>query len=230
MKKKRLRAGIYLITHPAYKKHGGLLACFADLLQPGVGAVQYREKSKPWQKRRQEARALRGLCQRHGIPFIVNDSVALAKAVMADGVHLGQQDTAVPEARQALGKEALIGVSCHNSLALAQRAAAEGADYLSFGSLFPSASKPQAAQIRIEQAAYYCQQLKIAVVVIGGIGLANLPLALRSQADLLAIAGDIARAKVPRLQLARCLKRMQAKQSSEFSYTMTEELKGRINR
>lgn len=202
----RLKAGIYLITDRGYKKHGPLRTCFAELLQAGVSALQYRDQSNNRRQRWWEAVALRDLCYQAGVPFIVNNDLDLAQAIDADGVHLGQQDVPIPVARKKLARRALIGVSCHNSLRWAQQAELQGADYVSFGALFRSPTKPRATRVTIAQVARYRRQLNKPVLVIGGIGLANLQQAIRSQADLIAIISDIAQAKNPRVQLMRCLR------------------------
>ena len=207
----RIKPGIYLITDPRYKRHGSLRACFADMLQIGVSALQYRDQSEDHRRRRQEAGALRDLCGRAGIPFIVNNDLELAKTLAADGIHLGQHDATVASARRALGGEALIGVSCHHSLDLARQAEKEGADYLSFGALFRSPTKPQASRVTAKQVAAHRRRLNVPVAVIGGISLSNLHEALRSQADMIAIISDLAEAANPGRQLARALSLMRAR-------------------
>jgi thiamine-phosphate pyrophosphorylase len=148
-------------------------------------ALQYRNKSAGEAVRLQQARRLAALARASGVPFIVNDDVRLAIAVDADGVHLGRDDGDLGGARAALrGK--LLGVSCYDSIAAARRAVAAGADYVAFGSVFPSATKPDAvrASLRLFEEA---KVLAVPLVAIGGITPQNAGEVLRAGADALAV-------------------------------------------
>jgi thiamine-phosphate pyrophosphorylase len=148
-------------------------------------ALQYRNKSAGEAVRLQQARRLAALARASGVPFIVNDDVRLAIAVDADGVHLGRDDGDLGGARAALrGK--LLGVSCYDSIAAARRAVAAGADYVAFGSVFPSATKPDAvrAPLRLFEEA---KVLAVPLVAIGGITPQNAGEVLRAGADALAV-------------------------------------------
>jgi len=148
-------------------------------------ALQYRNKSAGDAIRLEQARSLAALARSSGVPFIVNDDVRLAIAVGADGVHLGRDDGDIDAARAALrGK--LLGVSCYDSIAAARRAVAAGADYVAFGSVFPSATKPGAvrAPLRLFEEA---KAFGIPLVAIGGITPQNALEALRAGADALAV-------------------------------------------
>ena len=148
-------------------------------------ALQYRNKSAGDAIRLEQARSLASLARLNGVPFIVNDDVRLAIAVGADGVHLGRDDGDIDAARAALpGK--LLGVSCYDSLAAARSAVAAGADYIAFGSIFPSATKPGAvrAPLRLFEQA---KVLNVPLVAIGGITPQNALEALRAGADALAV-------------------------------------------
>ena len=123
----------------------------------------------------QEARELKALCHRYGVPFLVNDRPDLAQAVGADGVHVGQEDTGLTEARNLLGPNALLGGSAHTvEEALAAQAA--GADYLGCGAVFGSGTKHNVSQMPLETLTAICQAVDIPVVAIGGVSLDNLPL------------------------------------------------------
>lgn len=132
------RAGLYAITDGPRED---LRAAVAAALEGGAALVQYRDKTRDAARRLREARALVELCGSFGAPLIVNDDVELARAAGASGVHLGEDDPGIAEARSVLGAAAIIGVSCYDSLERARDAAAAGADYLAFGAFFPTVSK-----------------------------------------------------------------------------------------
>lgn len=127
------------------------------------------------------------LCLNYHVPFIINDDLALAKTLGADGVHLGAEDAAAAYARQALGPRAIIGVSCYNSLERALQAQREGADYVAFGRFFPSRSKPDAVQAGIELLREARKKLHLPIAAIGGITLQNAAQLLEAGADMLAV-------------------------------------------
>ncbi|OQX15182.1 MAG: thiamine-phosphate diphosphorylase [Thiothrix lacustris] len=181
--------GLYVITDGS--TGDVLLSKVAQALQGGAAIVQYRDKTTDSVRREQEATALRSLCQQHHARFIINDDVALAKAVQADGVHVGRDDFAVNAAREALGNTAIIGVSCYNQLELALSAAKQGADYIAFGSFFPSPTKPNAPRATLELLRQARQQLTLPICAIGGITLDNAPALLANGADMLAVITDV---------------------------------------
>ena len=141
--------GVYAIT-PDANDFATTLSMTARLIQAGVGVVQYRNKHSSTPARRRQAAQLRDLCRETQTFLLINDDVDLALAVEADGVHLGQQDTPVAQARDRLGDEAIVGVTCHNSPELAQTAALAGASYVAFGRFFSSSTKPDAGLADIE--------------------------------------------------------------------------------
>lgn len=135
--------GLYAITDSVLLQ-GRLLTAVTAAVAGGAGIVQYRDKSSDHVRRLQEACALRRICHEHGALLLINDDVELALQSGADGVHLGQSDTALAQARQRLGNAAVIGITCHDQPELAISAIAGGADYVAFGAMFTSATKPQA--------------------------------------------------------------------------------------
>ncbi|HEY5718860.1 MAG TPA: thiamine phosphate synthase, partial [Gammaproteobacteria bacterium] len=140
--------GLYAITDG---RHGDALLDPVDaVLRGGAVLVQYRDKSGDRPRRRAEATALLALCRRHRARLLINDDVELAAAVGADGVHLGRDDGSLAAARERLGPGALIGVSCYADPARARDAARAGADYLAFGSVHPSPTKPHAVRAPLE--------------------------------------------------------------------------------
>jgi thiamine-phosphate pyrophosphorylase len=181
--------GLYVITDGS--TGDTLLHKVEQALRGGVAIVQYRDKTTDQARREQEAAALRSLCQQHHAQFIINDDVALAKAVQADGVHVGRDDAVVSAAREVLGNTAIIGVSCYNQLQLALHAAEQGADYIAFGSFFPSSTKPNAPHATLELLCQARQQLALPICAIGGITLENAPNLLVNGADMLAVIADV---------------------------------------
>lgn len=189
--------GLYAIT-PETADTGHLLAQVEAALAGGVAAVQYRDKSGDVARRHEQASELVMLCRQFGVPLIVNDDLRLADLCDADGVHLGRDDGSVREARIILGKGKLIGASCYQDLALAQAAQAAGADYVAFGSFFPSPTKPAAARADVALLYEAARALRLPIVAIGGIAPANAPLLLDAGADSLAVLSALFDATDPR--------------------------------
>jgi thiamine-phosphate pyrophosphorylase len=135
------RGGLYAVTDGP---RDDLPDIVAAVLAGGASLLQYRDKTADDARRGAEARALQALCARSGVPLLINDDVALAAAVGAAGVHLGEDDAGIAAARAMLGPQAIIGVSCYDDIGRARALAAAGADYLAFGAFFASPSKPGA--------------------------------------------------------------------------------------
>ncbi len=183
----RLR-GLYAIT-PDISDRSELLGRVYSALDGGLAALQYRCKSlTPWH-RLGEAKMIAALCRTRGVPFIVNDDLEFAIAAGADGVHLGRDDGDLAAARSKLGRK-LLGASCYDSLDAARAAVAAGADYVAFGSVFASPTKPSA--VRAPHALFgEAKALGVPLVAIGGITLENAPLLLAAGADGLAVISDL---------------------------------------
>lgn len=167
------------------------LSMAEQALAGGARLLQYRDKSGDRHKREQQAWALQQLCRQYQARFIVNDDMALAQQVDADGVHLGEQDAALDSARQQLGEDKIIGVSCYNHLDLAQAAARGGADYIAFGSFFPSPTKPRAVSASIDLVHGMKASSSVPVCCIGGITTDNAAPLVQAGADMLAVISDI---------------------------------------
>jgi len=148
MPKPRLQRGLYLIT-PDGREPARVHEHVAPLL-PHAACLQLRCKSMDGDALRETASLLRADCRAAGVPFIVNDDPRLAAEIGADGVHLGEHDPFIAEARALLGEDAIIGASCYDDLQRARIAAAEGADYLAFGAFFPSPTKPNARRASLD--------------------------------------------------------------------------------
>lgn len=170
--------GVYAIT-PNWDDTAVLLAAVRAALEGGIRLLQYRHKTASAFLRTTQAQALQLLCAEYSIPLIINDDIALAKQLDADGVHLGRDDGDLALARTWSAKK-IIGVSCYGDLLRAQAAAQAGASYVAFGACFPSASKPQAPLVSADTVRTACATLAIPVVAIGGIQASNAPV-LRAQ-------------------------------------------------
>ena len=156
-----------------------------------VAAFQFRVKGIDQHEAARLAEPLRAICAARDVAFIVNDSISLAKRVGADGVHLGQDDGTVEEARKALGRDAQIGVTCHNSRHLAMEAGEAGADYVAFGAFFPTATKEVKHTAGLELLEWWQALFEIPCVAIGGITPANCGSLARAGADFIAVCGAV---------------------------------------
>lgn len=149
--------------------------------------MQYRDKTHDAERRLSEARALKMLCTTSAATFIVNDDLMLAQASRADGVHLGRDDRSVADARALLGPDAVVGVSCYDDIERAHFAADAGADYLAFGSFFPSPTKPAAPRATVELLTEAVGAFGLPVCAIGGVTPENGGVLVAAGADMLAV-------------------------------------------
>ncbi|MEO6387811.1 MAG: thiamine phosphate synthase [Croceibacterium sp.] len=156
-----------------------------------VAAFQFRVKGIDQHEAARLAGPLQEVCTARDVAFIVNDSVSLAKRLLADGVHLGQGDGDVREAREQLGREAQIGVTCHDSRHLAIEAGENGADYVAFGAFFPSTTKASEHQPEPEMLEWWQGLMEIPCVAIGGITPANCRELVEAGADFLAVSAAV---------------------------------------
>lgn len=179
--------GLYAITDDKLIPEEGLVEAVALAIAGGARMVQYRSKHPDRDRRLWEAQDLVTLCRPLGVPLIINDDVAIAKQVGAAGVHLGKEDGTIETAREALGPEAIIGVSCYNRLELALEAQQAGADYVAFGSFFPSTVKPGAVRADPDLLREAKARLSVPVVAIGGITAENGANLVAAGADMLAV-------------------------------------------
>ncbi|WP_236237777.1 thiamine phosphate synthase [Pseudomonas faucium] len=177
--------GLYAITDSQLLA-GRFLSHVEAALEGGVCLLQYRDKSDDAARRLREAEALMKLCERYGTELIINDDAELA-ARLGVGVHLGQTDGPLTPARALLGRQAIIGSTCHAQLDLAQQAASEGASYVAFGRFFNSVTKPGAPAANVELLEQARAQVRLPIAVIGGITLDNAAPLVAHGADLLAV-------------------------------------------
>lgn len=181
--------GLYAITQPENKTIDQVVREVEAALKGGAVVVQYRDKN-PIDAMSLACQLLK-LCHAYQVPLLINDSVELALAVGADGVHLGKDDGEITEARKRLGSKAIIGVSCYNDLAKALAAVELGATYVAFGRFFASGSKPLASPADIDTLRQAKRQIKVPIVAIGGILPENGGQLLAAGADLLAVIGGL---------------------------------------
>ncbi|ARU30625.1 thiamine-phosphate diphosphorylase [Sulfuriferula sp. AH1] len=179
-------AGLYAITRET-DDTGYLLTSVEAALRGGAAVVQYRDKSGDIARQHEQASELLIVCRRYHVPLIINDSLRLADLTGADGVHLGRDDGAIHEARIVLGHDKIIGVSCYQSLELAMAAQAAGADYVAFGSFFPSPTKPDAVHAELDLLREAARIIHLPMVAIGGITLSNATSLIDAGADAVAV-------------------------------------------
>jgi thiamine-phosphate pyrophosphorylase len=161
-------SGLYAIT-PDTADSSLLVAMTQQVLQAGTGIIQYRNKSASAALRLEQASLLSDLCQQRNALLIINDYPDLVTRVNAAGIHLGQEDMPVAEARRLIGADKIIGISCYNQLQRAVNAQNEGADYVAFGAFYPSTTKRDAVTAPVALLEQAKRQLRIPVVAIGGI-------------------------------------------------------------
>ena len=163
---------LYAVTDRHWLNGRTLLEVVRESLDGGVTMLQLREKTLEEGAFLEEARALQALCRERHVPFIVNDNVDIARAMGADGVHVGQSDMEALDVRAKLGPDKIIGVSAHTveEALLAER---HGADYLGVGAVFPTGSKDDADEVSYETLKAICDAVSIPVVAIGGVSQAN---------------------------------------------------------
>ena len=188
--------GVYLVT-PNWDDTDRLLDVTEQALREGVVLLQYRHKNADEALRREQAAALRLLTRKYGVPFIVNDVLALCEEVDADGVHVGGTDISVAEARSRLGKNKLVGASCYGDLALARAAKEQGASYMAFGGFYPSLVKQYPVTTDPDIVVQAKREIDLPCVVIGGMTPENAaPLAARG-ADMVAAISSVYLATAP---------------------------------
>jgi thiamine-phosphate pyrophosphorylase len=156
-----------------------------------VAAFQFRVKGIDNHEAARLAAPLQEICAKHDVAFIVNDSISLAKRLKADGVHLGQGDGDVIEAREELGRDAQIGVTCHNSRHLAMEAGEAGADYVAFGAFYPSATKEVQHMAELETIQLWSKVMEVPSVAIGGITPENAKPIIAAGADFIAVSSAV---------------------------------------
>ena len=177
---------LYVITDPRAQKGRSHIEVLTEAIRGGASVVQLRDKDASDEMLIGMGKALRKVCDRFGALFIVNERIEVAQAVGADGIHIGQEDLSPSEARRRLGRDKLLGVSTH-TLAQAERAVQEGADYIGVGPIFKTPTKPDYPPVGTELIREVKKSLKIPFVAIGGINLSNAEDVLSSGAYSVAV-------------------------------------------
>jgi thiamine-phosphate pyrophosphorylase len=215
-----LKSGLYAITDSHLTPGDTVIAAVEAALDGGAVLVQYREKHLPAPEQLRQAIALQSACSNAGVPLLINDHVELALRVKAAGVHLGQGDTSLTDARRLLGDQAIIGITCHADLALAQAACQHGASYLAFGRFYHSTTKPGAPPADL-QVLGKARQFRLPVTAIGGITLGNAEPLIQAGADLLAVAGGLFSTDInATAKRAREFSELFARHHSQFSQSI----------
>lgn len=180
-------SGLYAITDPHLSPGLVVVEHVRQAIEGGARIIQYRDKTRHFEQQLKIAKQLKIMCQRKQAWFIINDSIELALACEADGIHLGKDDGTIQAARATLGTQAIIGVSCYNDLERAEKMQDLGVNYVAFGRFFASNTKPNAPQAQIETLQHAKQKLNIPVVAIGGITKANAHHLIAAGADSVAV-------------------------------------------
>lgn len=173
MKLKKESLLLYAITDSIFRRKDKLENQVEKAILGGATIVQYREKELKFKEMITEAENIKVICKKYNVPFIVNDNVDLAIEIDADGIHLGQDDISVKEARLKLGANKIIGATA-KTIKQALIAQEEKADYIGSGAVFPSITKKQALQLDLQTIKQICENVQIPVVAIGGINCENI--------------------------------------------------------
>lgn len=187
--------GLYAITDSQLLA-GKWMPYIEAALDGGLTLLQYRDKSSDEARRLREAEALRDMCARYNAHLIINDDAELA-ARLGVGVHLGQTDGPLTPARALLGRQAIIGSTCHSQIELGEQAAKEGASYVAFGRFFNSSTKPGAPTATLDVLDEARARIKLPICAIGGITLDNAAPLVDHGADLLAVVHGLFGAQSP---------------------------------
>lgn len=196
---------LYLIADRTLLPPQGYLELLTPLIEAGLSMLQFRDKT-PSSDSQHIATTIRTLCAQRGVIFILNDNIALAETLKADGIHLGINDLPIKEARQRLGDDVIIGASCYDSLEQAQSACADGADYIAFGALYPTSTKTTTTRITLDQLRRYTAQIPQPVCAIGGIGLQHIKDVHDCGVSLIAMGAGILCQDNPRATVVDSLK------------------------
>ncbi|MFN2621276.1 MAG: thiamine phosphate synthase [Chthoniobacterales bacterium] len=202
---------LYAILDLGYVEMSAAVKMAEALLNGGVDLLQLRAKNLPEREIEKLAHELRAITARHAVPFIINDYPKIARTVGAEGVHLGQDDMAIADARKIVGSECAIGKSTH-SVDQAIRAFYEGADYIGFGPLFATPTKPDYPPIGLEEIGKVHEAVRIPIFCIGGIKLDNLPKVIEAGAHRAVIVSGLLQATNP-ADYARMAKQLLTRKS-----------------
>ena len=189
--------GLYVITDSQRFTHAQWPDRIENIIIGGASVIQLRDKTLNDDELFKHAAAIMEICRYYNIPLIMNDRVSLAKKIKADGIHIGKDDQGIRAARNYLGDKFVIGASCYRNLHSAIQAQRYGADYVAFGSIFPSPTKPRAPRCSLATLRKAKSTLHIPVCAIGGIQQKNIQSVMATGIELVAISHAIFNAKDP---------------------------------
>lgn len=181
-----LLRGLYVITDENLTPDDTVHSYVEDALKAGAGIVQYRNKTKNDDEVEEVCRGLQALCSQYNVPFIIDDRPHLATKIQADGIHIGKDDMPLEEARKIFPR-GIIGVSCYGSIRKAKEAQEEGADYVAFGSFFPSPTKPHSGVISMNVLEKAKEAVDIPICAIGGISQSNIEQIAATNIDMISV-------------------------------------------
>lgn len=179
MLNKELLLGLYVLTDATLTPEETMLEQIERVLKSGVKVIQYRDKDASDEEAEKRCLRLQALCDYYEAVFIIDDRLELAHRINADGLHIGEDDVTYEEARALLGDHKIIGISCYGDIERAQKYASLGADYVAFGSFFPSPTKPHAKVVDPEVLKAAKEKLSVPICAIGGISEENIHLLSR---------------------------------------------------
>jgi len=195
---KRMLKGLYVITDKNLIPRDRFAAIVEKAIRGGTSVVQLREKDTPEDEVVELGKALLGLTRKYGVPLIINDSIELAREIGADGVHLGEDDPMVAHARDVLGKDKIIGVSCYGKIERGINAEREGADYVAFGTPFFTPTKPERSPTSFDVLREAVSKIRrIPIFAIGGITPGNAESVLETGIDGIAVITAVFAAEDP---------------------------------
>ena len=191
MSKKELLRGIYVLSDAHLSPKETILLQMKRVLESGVSIIQFREKYTSDAQIELTCKALQALCTQYNALFIIDDRAELVKKIDADGLHIGKEDMDYAEARALLGKDKIIGVSCYGDIQRAKYYEALGADYVAFGSFFPSPTKPNAPIVPLTILQEAKAVLHVPICAIGGINVDNIKEIAHSGIEMYALVSAI---------------------------------------
>ncbi|WP_263832504.1 thiamine phosphate synthase [Sulfurospirillum oryzae] len=174
MLNKELLKGLYVLTDATLTPTETMLEQVERVLKSGVNIIQYRDKYASDEEAEKQCIRLQALCDYYEAIFIIDDRLEIAHRINADGLHVGMDDVSYEEARELLGADKIIGVSCYGDIERAKKYAALGADYVAFGAFFPSPTKPLAHVVEHEVLGAAKAELNVPICAIGGINEENI--------------------------------------------------------
>lgn len=182
--------GLYAITDEMLTPKTSMLQQVEEALEAGINLLQFRDKTSSDEEIETLCRQLLHLCRLHNVPFIIDDRAHLAQKIGADGLHIGKDDTSLVEAKQIF-THGFIGVSCYGSVRKALEAQNEGADYVAFGSFYPSPTKPHSGVVSMSVLEKAKEALSIPICAIGGINVTNIHEINANRPDMISVVSAI---------------------------------------